>query len=165
VTATLTRPHAPPARLLRGRSLVAGGLGAATMAAVYTAVVWAASGSFTHLVDQVRTDWYLVALILAGFGAQVAFFAELRAEHRAHRVEHAAGATGTGASAAGMVACCAHHLADLVPLLGATGAAAFLYDNRVGFMLLGLAVNAVAITIAYRRLHAARTMEHDRCAA
>ena len=52
-----------------------------------------------------------------------------------------------------MVACCAHHLADLLPLLGATGAATFLIDNRVAFMLVGIGVNAVAIGIAVRRLH------------
>jgi hypothetical protein len=52
----------------------------------------------------------------------------------------------------GMVACCAHHLAELAPLAGATGMAVFLYDWRVPFMLVGLGVNAVAITIAIRRL-------------
>jgi hypothetical protein len=57
-----------------------------------------------------------------------------------------------------MVACCAHHLADLVPLIGATGVAAFLFDWRIPFMLVGVAVNAVAVTIAYRRL---RGLSHD----
>jgi len=40
-------------------------------------------------------------------------------------------APGTSTSAVGMVACCAHHLADLVPLLGATGLAAFLFAGAV----------------------------------
>jgi hypothetical protein len=51
-----------------------------------------------------------------------------------------------------MVACCAHHLADLLPFLGASGAAAFLYDYRLAFVLVGVGVNAVGITIAVRRL-------------
>ena len=77
---------------------------------------------------------------------------ELRRRHRAHRLGATTGA-GTSASAVGMVACCAHHLADLVPLLGATGVAAFLFDWRVSFMLAGIGVNAIAIAIAARRLH------------
>ena len=53
-----------------------------------------------------------------------------------------------------MVACCAHHLADLLPLVGATGAAAFLTDYRDLFMSSGIAVNAVGIAVAARALHA-----------
>jgi len=52
-----------------------------------------------------------------------------------------------------MVACCAHHLADLVPFIGATGLAAFLTGYRVPFMLVGIGINALGVTIAARRLH------------
>lgn len=149
--------------LLHGRAVAAGGIGAVAMAAFYTAVVWGASGSFSHLSDQVRTDWYLLVFIVAGFAIQVAFFTELRHVHRMHQIERTAGGAGAGASTVGMVACCSHHLADLIPLLGATGAAAFLYDKRVAFMLFGLAVNALAVTIAYRRLRSARDMD-ETCA-
>jgi hypothetical protein len=65
----------------------------------------------------------------------------------------AAGGTGAGASTAGMVACCAHHLADLVPFIGATGLAAFLTGYRVPFMLIGIGINALGVTIAARHLH------------
>ena len=61
-----------------------------------------------------------------------------------------------------MVACCAHHLADLVPLVGATGVAAFLLDWRVPLMLTGIAVNVVAVAVAARRL---RTVGHARSEA
>lgn len=153
--------HVP---LLHWRSVTAGGIGAATMMAFYTAVVWGASGSFGHLRDQVRADWYLLVLIVAGFATQVAFFTELLHVHRTHQIERTAGAASTGASTVGMVACCSHHLADLIPFVGATGAAAFLYDKRVAFMVLGLAVNAVAVSVAYRRLRSARDMDQT-CAA
>lgn len=165
MTALTAAPHrrAHAVRLHR-RAVTAGAIGAAAMAAFYTAVVWGASGSFSHLVEQVRTDWYLLVLIIAGFAVQVAFFTELRSVHHMHQVERAAGGTGAGASTVGMVACCSHHLADLLPLAGAAGAAAFLYDKRVAFMVAGLVVNAVAVSIAYRRLRAAREMDQS-CAA
>jgi hypothetical protein len=131
-------------------SLRWGAVGAAVLAGFYVTVLAWASG-WSHLVDQARQDWWLLAPITAGFGTQVALMAELRRRHRAHHLAPAAGA-GTGASTMGMVACCAHHLAELAPLAGATGMAVFLYDWRVPFMLVGLGVNAMAITIAVRRL-------------
>lgn len=134
------------------RSVRAGVVGAAALAAFYALVVGLASGSADHLADQARADWYLLAPILAGFGVQVALMAELRRRHRLHRASMVAGGTGTAGSAAGMVACCAHHLADLAPFLGASGAATFLYDQRVVFMLAGLAVNAAGVAFAVRRL-------------
>ena len=134
------------------RSIVAGVFGAIAMSAFYVAVVAGASGSWQHMTDQASADWYLLALVIGGFGVQVALFSELRRRYKLQAAAAAAGATGMGASTAGMVACCAHHLADLLPFLGATGLAAFLYDYRLAFVLVGVGVNALGITIALRRL-------------
>ena len=137
------------------RSVALGLIATVGLAAFYGLVVGLASGSWDHLTAQARQDWYFLAPILIGFGAQVGLLAELRHRHRLHRRAAAAGGAGAGASAAGMVACCAHHLADLLPLVGATGAAAFLIDYRVPFMLVGIGVNAVGVAVAARRLRAA----------
>jgi hypothetical protein len=133
-------------------SIRVGALAALLLAAGYSAVVWAASGSFTHLRSQASQDWYLLIPITAGFGVQVALLSELRRRHRLLRTAAVAGGAGTGASAAGMIACCAHHLADLLPFVGAAGAATFLYDYRLPFMVIGLGVNAIGITVMTRRL-------------
>ncbi|GBC87734.1 hypothetical protein HRbin12_01751 [bacterium HR12] len=134
------------------RSLWVGGLGAAGLALLYAAVVGIASGSIDHLVDQVRTDWYLLLPIAVGFGVQVGLLSELRRRRRMHGLAAGAGAAGARTSTVGMVACCAHHIADLAPFVGATAAATFLYEQRVAFMVVGLGINAVAITVAARRL-------------
>lgn len=142
---------------MSARSLRIGSMAAAGLAAFYVAVVAGASGSTSHLVDQIRTDWYLLALIIGGFGVQVGLLAELRRRHRFHGAAATASGAGAGASTTGMVACCAHHLADLAPLAGASGAAAFLTGYRVPFMVAGIGVNAVGILVAARRL---RRFEH-----
>jgi len=138
--------------MVNPRSIRAGLIASGALAVVYAAVVGGASQSLEHLVDQATTDWYLLMLIIAGFGVQVGLLAELRHRHRAHAQAMAASGAGAGVSTAGMIACCAHHLADLVPFLGATGVAAFLTDWRVTFMVVGIGVNAVAIAVAARRL-------------
>lgn len=137
------------------RSVRAGTLAAVGLALFYVAVVAGASGSWQHLAEQAAKDWYYLVPIIGGFGVQVALVAELRHRHRLNRTAVAAGGAGAGASTAGMVACCAHHIADLAPFIGATGAAAFLIDYRVPFMLVGIGVNAVGVTVAARRLRRA----------
>lgn len=133
-------------------SIRTGTVAALLLAAAYGAAVWAASGSLGHLRSQAAQDWYLLTPITIGFGVQVALLSELRQRHRLLKVAVVAGGAGTGASAGGMIACCAHHLADLLPFVGATGAATFLYDYRLPFMLMGLGVNVVGITVMTRRL-------------
>ena len=137
---------------MNSRSVRAGAAASAALTAFYGAVVWGASGSLRHLVDQARADWYFLVLIVGGFGVQVALVSELRRRHRLQHAAAVAGGAGMGASTAGMVACCAHHLADLAPFIGATGAATFLTDYRIPFMVVGIGVNAVGVAIAARRL-------------
>jgi hypothetical protein len=129
-------------------------LAGAAMLLFYVAVVRGASGSWEHLADQVRSDWYLLAIVVTGFAVQVGLLSELRRRQRLHAVDAAAGGAGAGAATAGMIACCAHHLTDLLPFVGLAGAATFLYDYRLAFVGFGVSVNATAILLIARRLHA-----------
>lgn len=147
-TGTASRSFPRISRQSVGRGTIA----SAAMLLFYVAVVRAASGSWSHLVDQARLDWYYLVAIVAGFGTQVAFASELRRRRRlAHGAAVAAG-VGGGASAAGMVACCAHHLVDLLPIIGAASAAGFVTDYRLPLMLVGTTINAVAVVVLIRRL-------------
>ncbi len=62
-----------------------------------------------------------------------------------------AGASG-GTSTAAMVACCAHHVTDILPLAGLSAATTFLANYQVPFMLLGLAMNLAGVGIALRAI-------------
>jgi hypothetical protein len=145
--AARTVPAPPVARSVRAGALAAGGMGA-----FYVAVVGGLSGSLGHLLDQVRADWYLLSPIVAGFGLQVGLVVELRRRRAFSGATVAAGTAGSGASTVGMVACCAHHLADLAPLVGAGAAAGFLVNYRVPFMLAGIGINGAGVAVAARRL-------------
>jgi hypothetical protein len=150
------------------RSVRWGALAAAGMAGVYAVVVAGASGSVSHLADQVRTDWYLLAPIIVGFGVQIGLVTELRRRQRLARDAAVAGAAGAGGSTVGMIACCAHHLADVAPFVAVTGAATFLVTYRVAFMVVGLAATAVGVTVAARRLRHLPAAPHEEpvaCAA
>lgn len=137
---------------LTSRSVRNGAMGIAAMLAFYVVVVWWASGSFAHLADQLANDWYLIGIVATGFGIQVALVSELRRRHRLHATEAAASGAGAGASVGGMIACCAHHIAELLPFLGLSGSATFLYDYRLPFIIVGVGMNGLGISVAVRRL-------------
>lgn len=153
---------------LTTRSIRNGVIAVAGMVAFYVGVVWWASGSRAHLGDQLASDWYLIALVAAGFGLQVALVSELRHRHRLYATAAAASGAGAGASVTGMIACCAHHIADLLPILGLSGAATFLYDYRLLFVAVGVGVNGLGIGVAARRMRATTSMHapegEDECA-
>lgn len=138
---------------MTAKAVRAGGIAAGALGLFYVVVVGGVGGP-AHLGQQAIEDWPWLVLILAGFGTQVALLVELR---RRHRLQDAAMKTatggGAGASAVGMVACCAHHVADLAPVIGASGLALFLTDYRLPIMILGIAVNALGVVLAARRLH------------
>jgi hypothetical protein len=144
-------------------------MGGFMLFAVYMAIVAGASGSFGHFLDQARTDWYFIAPLMAGFGIQVGLLAELRRRKKLQALAAGVGVGGAGASTVGMIACCAHHIADLAPFLGASAAATFLTTYKLWFVLAGLGVNAVGIVLMARRLRAlpapAAAIDSETCKA
>ncbi len=55
-----------------------------------------------------------------------------------------------------MVACCAHHVTDVLPILGLTAAAAFLAEYQRAFMAIGLGTTIVGIFVMQAILMRAR---------
>ena len=66
-----------------------------------------------------------------------------------------AGASG-GTSTATMVACCAHHVTDILPLVGLSAATTFLADYKAPFMLIGRVMDLVGLVIALQAIREAR---------
>jgi hypothetical protein len=145
------RPTVP----IGARSVAAGLVGAAVLLGVYLGIISLAQG-VEHAVAQLATDALFVGLIAAGFGTQIALFVELRAVDRRHRAAAAVTAAGTGTSAAAMLACCAHHLVDLLPLVGLSAAAVFLNAYKTPLFLVGIGMNVIGIVVIARQLQQAR---------
>ena len=151
---TLARPFSPmlPSR---PRSIVAGVAAAAGLLGVYLGIISLAQ-NVEHAFDQLAADFGFVSLIAAGFGIQIALFVELRAVDSRHRAAAAVTAAGTGTSAAAMLACCAHHVVDLLPLVGLSAAAVFLNAYRTPLFLVGIGMNLIGIAVIARQLARAR---------
>lgn len=135
------------------RPLTAGILSAGVLTAFYIAIVTVLQG-WSHALELVTGDWYFVGAIAVGFGVQVGLFVHMRRLQKLRRSRSSTALTGagTGTSTVAMLACCAHHATDVLPLIGLSGAAVFLTDYRIPFMLLGIATNLVGIVVMLRLL-------------
>lgn len=137
-------------------SVLAGIAGSAALVGLYLGVVTWAQGP-GHALELLWDDRLFVGLISTGFGTQVGLFTYLRLLQRAmERQSVALAGAGTATSTASMLACCAHHVADVLPLVGLSGLAVFLVEFRTPLMLLGIATNLVGITVMLRELRRAR---------
>ena len=137
------------------RSIVAGLIGSAALLALYLAIISLAQG-VEHAFEQLALDAPFVGLIAAGFGTQIGLFVELRAVDRRHRASAAVTVAGTGTSAAAMLACCAHHVVDLLPIVGLSAAAVFLNAYTTPLFLVGIGMNIIGIVVIARQLQRAR---------
>ena len=138
-------------------SIALGGMAALALAGSYLGIVVLAQGA-DHAFELLWGDRVFVVLISLGFGTQIGLFTYLRLVQRSLARESVALAgAGTATSSLSMVACCAHHLADVLPLIGLSGLAVFLIDFRTPLMLVGLATNAVGIAVMLRQVRRIRS--------
>ena len=144
-----------PALPISPRSIAAGVVGAGVLLGLYLGIVSVAQG-VEHALQQLATDALFVGFISVGFGTQIALFAELRVLDRQHRAAAAVTVAGTGTSAAAMLACCAHHLVELLPLVGLSAAAVFLNAYKTPLLFVGIGMNVIGIVIIARQLQRAR---------
>jgi hypothetical protein len=129
------------------KHVLIGAIGSGSLLSLYL-VVLGVAGSLNHVIEQFVSMWYWIVLLAGGFGFQLGLYSFIRTglkqKSRASTAEVAAsGGLSTGA----MIACCAHHLADVLPLLGLTAASLFLVRYQLPFILLGVLSNLVGITM------------------
>lgn len=145
------------------RPLLFGALAFVLLLAVYFAALTLVSGwSFT--VDQFSQFWYFILPLAFGFGIQVSLFTHLRALVGAEKKSGAMVATSGTTSTAAMISCCAHYLANVAPVLGATGLVAFAAQFQVELFWVGLLFNLAGIAYVGNKVLQA-TREHEKCLA
>lgn len=130
--------------------LAAGIVGAGLLTLFYFAIVsWAETPQ--HAVELFWEDRLIVIPIILGFGVQAGLYVILKkglfVPVQATGASGALTGAGGGMSTVAMAACCAHHVADVLPILGLTAAAAFLAEYRDLFMWVGLSTTILGILV------------------
>lgn len=129
------------------RPIVMAFAGSLIMLLVYVGILTVAE-SFDHAISQSMEYWYWITPLVVGFGVQVGLYSYIRGAFRT-RIGSTTGAMATagGISTTSMIACCVHHLTDVLPILGLSVAAVFLTEYQPVFMALGVLSNFVGITV------------------
>lgn len=143
--------------------------GSALIAAIYFGILTWAQGTDAVPNIFLPNRWYVIPIWIT-FGIQAALYSILRFRLFVPigSTNHAGTLMGTsgGTSVTAMVACCIHHVTDVLPVLGLSAAATFLTRYQRPFMLVGLGMNIVGILVMlivlyreYRKLNPSQNVQ------
>lgn len=91
--------------------------------------------------EQFAKYWYFIVSLAIGFGIQIGLYTYLKGLISGmHGEGKVLGVTGTTSTAA-MISCCAHYLANLLPILGTVGIVTFVAQYQVELFWVGLLFN------------------------
>lgn len=131
----------------KNRPMIVGVSGSIGLLIIYFAVLsWV--NSLSHALEQFSEMWYWILILVIGFGIQLGLYSYIRF-NIGKKVSGATAevATAGGISTGSMIACCAHHFTDILPIVGLSAAAIFLVKYQLPFILLGIFSNLVGITM------------------
>jgi hypothetical protein len=111
------------------------------------------ANSFSHSIEQFKMIWYWITLLVLGFGVQFGLYMYIRGVAKIQNVSGTATssvAVAGGVSTTSMVACCAHHVTDVLPILGISAAVVFLNQFQNLFIIVGVLSNLIGINVMLR---------------
>lgn len=107
------------------------------------------AGSWNAAFSQFEQLWYFMIPLSIGFGIQVGLYAEIKRVLN-NKNSTKIMAANTTASTVGMIACCAHHLTELLPFLGLSAASLFLVKFQTPLLIIGIVSNIFGIIYLIR---------------
>jgi Cu+-exporting ATPase len=126
------------------RSILLGLTAMVALLGVYVLILTAVSG-WGFALSQLSAYRYFIVSLVLGFGIQVGLFSYLRSAVRSHCASGSVLAVSGTTSTAAMLSCCAHYLANILPVIGAAGLITVVSQYQAEFFWVGLASNAAGI--------------------
>ena len=136
------------------RPVVAGVMALTLLLAAFFTVVALLSG-WELTLRQFAEFWPFILTLGAGFGLQIGLYVRLRMVARGADGSGKVVAASGSSSAAAMMSCCTHYVANVLPLLGATGVVAVVAQYQIELFWVGLVVNAAGVAYVGRKLQQA----------
>lgn len=123
-----------------------GFLAAFGLLGLYTATMTLLS-NFATAIEQFAALWFLYVPLAIGFGIQVGLYIRLKQAIQ-QKAQGALAAGGTSAGA-GMLACCAHHATDVLPILGLSALAALIARYQIPILIISIGINIVGTSVMW----------------
>ena len=133
----------PPVKILNPHAFLFGALASLAIVGLYLGMNTLTSDWYFARVQFSEYRWWIISLAI-GLGIQVTLFARFRVHRRGQKkiAANSSMAASGGVSVVAMMACCAHYLATIIPLLGlsflSAAAVANLAQYQPYFFLAGI---------------------------
>lgn len=131
-------------------SLAIGLLAAAGLFLFYSLTMRLLAGSWDAAWWQFRQLWFLMLPLIGGFGIQTGLFSYIK--FISHSTNNRMMAASSATSTISMVACCAHHATDLVPILGLSALSLWLVNFQKPLLILGVVSNLAGSLYLWKKL-------------
>jgi len=132
------------------RPILAGIVAMACLLMTYWLILYLVTGDINHPWQQFLLFKYWMLALIIGFGIQFAMYWYIKLGlPLSGKSTKAAVVTGATTSVVSMAACCAHHIFDIIPLLGFSVVALFLSKYQTYFFALGIISNITGIYIMF----------------
>lgn len=125
--------------------MIAGIVGATSLLLFYFLTMALLSRSPWAAWEQFQNLWWIMVPLSAGFGVQLGLYAKLKRAVQSRTKKLVVSSTAT--SGAAMAACCAHHLTDVLPLVGLSALSVFLSAYQIPILIGSLIINLIGIGI------------------
>lgn len=135
---------------MKKNSFFIGLLASLSLVIFYFVVMLLFTGSPPIAISQIKDLWPWFTILVIGFGAQFGLFIYLKSLIKS--ASSVMTAANTGVSGFSMIACCAHHLTDVLPLFGLAGLSLFLTRYQVWLLGVGIASNLIGIIYISRQI-------------
>jgi len=121
------------------------------------------ANSFQHFIEEFTKMWYWISLLVIGFGIQVSLYVYTK---EFIKIKNKIGTgnivVSSGISTGSMVACCAHHLTDILPIMGLSVFAVFLDKYQLLFIIIGVLSNFIGISYTLRNIQKQNLYRKDK---
>ena len=120
----------------------------------YFLIVSLISG-FKFALSQFGSYWYFLISLAVGFGIQIGLYSYLKQLVKNSNMSMSSktvAMTGTTSTLA-MISCCAHYLANIVPILGIAGALSVVVTYQVQIFWIGLGFNIFGIAFIINKIN------------
>jgi hypothetical protein len=129
------------------KPIIVGSIASLALLSIYFIILTIAA-SIEYATRQFLDIWYWIVILVLGFGGQVGLFVYIKNAIREKTAKLNAEIAATGGITTGsMIACCAHHVTDVLPIIGLSAAAIFLIRYQIPFIILGIFSNLIGLTI------------------
>ena len=129
---------------------IAGFLAAVGLLALYAITMTVFTRSWDTTIEQFAALWWLMLPLSIAFGIQISLYTRLK--QAIQQKTQATIASGGASAGVGMLACCAHHATDVLPILGLSALATLVARYQIPILSLSLLINGIGILIMWKHL-------------